>query len=220
MAKKLNLKSPRARKAPIPISRDNDIPRGNLDLFQEIRSDLSINPSRSIEWFKSKARELGTVNPSTILNQQNRSLDYASIGTMVFFKYDPKYKATLPYYDTFPLVIPFSMTSNGFLGLNLHYLPFKMRFVLLEKLMVLARDTRIGTEKRLRLSWEILTASTRYREVKPCVKRYLWTHVESRFIFISSSEWKIASVLPVDRFVGASINKVWNDSQNKITLGK
>ena len=51
------------------------------------------------------------------------------------FFYDPKYKKTLPYYDTFPLVLPLERIPGGFAGINFHYLrPVKARFTLLERL--------------------------------------------------------------------------------------
>ena len=39
------------------------------------------------------------------------------------FVYDPKTKAKLPFYDTFPLVLPIDTFRGGFIGLNFHYLP-------------------------------------------------------------------------------------------------
>ena len=53
-------------------------------------------------------------------------------GIMNLFYYMPKYEETLPYYDTFPLVIPIKRLPGGFLGLNFHYLSVPMRVKLLE----------------------------------------------------------------------------------------
>ena len=44
------------------------------------------------------------------------------IGRLNMFLYDPKYKDKLPYYDVFPLVLPIQRYSDGFLGINFHYL--------------------------------------------------------------------------------------------------
>ena len=59
---------------------------------------------------------------SNVLNDASRISPKAFIGRMYFYHYDPKYKDVLPVYDKFPLVIPMEMYSDGFLGLNLHYL--------------------------------------------------------------------------------------------------
>ena len=57
-----------------------------------------------------------------------------SLGRMYFFVYNPKHKATLPYYDMFPLVLPVERYSNGFLGINFHYLAPKDRAFLLDEI--------------------------------------------------------------------------------------
>ncbi len=56
-------------------------------------------------------------------------------GRLYMYAYDPKMKKELPYYDRFPLVFPFSKTQDGFIGLNMHYLPYPLRVGLLDKLI-------------------------------------------------------------------------------------
>ena len=50
------------------------------------------------------------------------------------FVYGPKHAKKLPYYDTFPLVLPLERYSDGFLGMNFHYLPIPLRMKLLDKI--------------------------------------------------------------------------------------
>jgi hypothetical protein len=45
--------------------------------------------------------------------------DRGGVGSMQMFFYDPKTKETLPYYDTFPLVVVVGPAEGGFYGLNL-----------------------------------------------------------------------------------------------------
>jgi hypothetical protein len=47
------------------------------------------------------------------------------------------------------------------------------------------------------------------------MKRYLFSHIDSRFLEISADEWDIAALLPVQSFVGASASKVYADSRKK-----
>jgi hypothetical protein len=54
---------------------------------------------------------------------------------MYFFIYDRKGKNELDYYDRFPLIIPLESYSDGFLGLNIHYLPMRYRIAFMRKLM-------------------------------------------------------------------------------------
>ena len=56
-------------------------------------------------WFRKMAR--GTkVNTSNLLKEKDRKRGSIEIGRMYHFVYDPKHKATLPYYDKFPLIFP------------------------------------------------------------------------------------------------------------------
>ena len=50
------------------------------------------------------------------------------------FVYGPKHAKKLPYYDTFPLVLPLERYSDGFLGMNFHYLPIPLRMRLLDRM--------------------------------------------------------------------------------------
>ena len=138
------------------------------------------------------------------------------IGSMYFFVYDPKGKNDLDYYDRFPLVIPLESYSDGFLGLNLHYLPMRYRVYFMRKLMpkaILNDDNEI---MRLRITYEILAASRKYKEFRPCIKRYLYSHIRSRILAVEPEEWDIAMYLPVQQFKKAPASKVWKESIEEI----
>ena len=138
------------------------------------------------------------------------------IGSMYFFVYDPKGKNDLDYYDKFPLVIPLESYSDGFLGLNLHYLPMRYRLYFMRKLMpkaILNDDNEI---MRLRITYEILAASRKYKEFRPCIKRYLYSHIRSRILAVEPEEWDIAMYLPVQQFKKAPASKVWKESIEEI----
>ena len=66
------------------------------------------------------------------------------------------------------------------------------------------------------LSYDVLNGASKFRLFKPTIKRYLQRQVRSRFIKIASSEWDIALFLPLQKFVGASSNKVYADSRKII----
>lgn len=136
-------------------------------------------------------------------------------GYMYMFVYDAKHKDTLPYYDRFPLVFPFSVQSDGFTGINMHYLPHILRARLMDALYNLTTNNKFDEKTRLRMSYDILNASSRYKMFAPCVKRYLYSHLKTRFLLVPSNEWDVALFLPLERF---NVNKrtVFNDSQNII----
>jgi hypothetical protein len=138
------------------------------------------------------------------------------MGGLYFFVYDPKGKAELPYYDRFPLVIPLKRTPDGFIGLNLHYLPLRYRINFLKKLLPLAIYNDEDEIKRLRVTYPILDASSKYKEFRPCIKQYLYSHVKSRILSIEHNEWDIATFLPIHQFKKAKPQEVWQDSVNEI----
>jgi len=166
------------------------------------------------QWLSSKVTTLKPTSSSLMADRQ-RLKDRSFVGKMYFFFYDPKLKDSLPYYDRFPLVIPIERYPDGFLGLNLHYIHPKQRIILLDKLSDVATNNRFDDKTKLRISYEYLAAASKAFEATPCIKRYLFSHIDSRFLEISAEEWDIAVMLPVESFVGATTSKVYADSRKK-----
>lgn len=166
------------------------------------------------DWFRDKAREIRSVQVESII-RKNPEYNKSTIrpGFMYLFNYDPKYKEELPYYDRFPLVFPFEKTEDGFLGMNLHYIPHLYRARLMDQLYDLTNNTRFDATTKLRASYSMLNSAARYKYFKPCVKRYLISHVRSKFLEIPSNEWDIALFLPLERFTKATKNNVYKDSR-------
>jgi len=181
---------------------------------QLAKTGYTAGSNRARDWLRSKIKELNPT-PATLLRDRERLRNTQFIGGMFFFYYDPKTKDSLPYYDRFPLVLPIERYSDGFLGLNLHYIHPKQRIILLDKLSQYRTNNKFDETTKLRLSYQTLSAASKAFEMNPCIKRYLANHIESRFIEIHANEWDIAALLPVERFVGASTSKVWADSRKK-----
>lgn len=167
-------------------------------------------------WLRSKVAELRSVRRNTIIRDTNRAATGFYPGHMYFYFYDAKNKNTLPYYDRFPLVIPVEKSRDGFLGLNLHYLPIKYRLILLDKLYETLNNERFDETTKLQLSYNLLAGAARYEEFKPCLKRYLNSHIASGLIEIEPKNWEIAIFLPVEMFVGATKEQVHRDSMEMI----
>ena len=166
------------------------------------------------EWLNNKIKTLKPTRQA-LLSDRERLRGNTIIGRMYFYFYDPKTKDKLPYYDRFPLVIPIEQYADGFLGLNLHYIDPKQRMILLDKLSVYANNSKYDKTTQLRLSYETLTSAAKAFEARPCIKKYLFNHVESRFLEIEASEWDIAALVPFESFVGASKDKVFAESRKK-----
>jgi hypothetical protein len=137
-------------------------------------------------------------------------------GHLYMFLYDPKLKNELPYYDRFPLVFPFRKTEDGFIGLNMHYLPYGLRIQLLDRLLVYKSNAKMNETTRIKYSWALIDGVSRFDAAKPCIKQYLTGHVRSQFRKVNSNDWATAMLLPVERFVGASKQEIWADSRRII----
>lgn len=153
------------------------------------------------DWFIGKARSAAGYRKN-IVGNDDRGRDSTTIGKMYFFYYDPKTKDKLPVYDRFPLVFPIERYSDGFLGLNLHYLSQGERRALLGRLMEFKSNSKIDERTRLRLSYDLISSTKKLANAsRPCIKRYLFSHVRSRFVEVTANEWEQAIALPVELFV-------------------
>jgi hypothetical protein len=188
-------------------------------LIDRIKSSLAkegLTPrsNQARAWLQSKIKELKP-NRTSLMRDRNKLKESSVIGKMYFYFYDPKTKDTMPYYDRFPLVIPIESYNDGFLGLNLHYIAPKYRMALLDKLSVTASNKTYDEKTKLRLNYKYLANASRVFEATPCIKRYLFSQIQSRFLEITADEWDIAALLPMESFVGASTSKVYAESEEQ-----
>ena len=102
--------------------------------FVQTVVDAAGGRPKSTQWYKDKIKEFGKPGAMDLIRDGKRS-NKPFYGRMNMFFYDTKYKKTLPYYDTFPLVLPLEFYSDGFLGINFHYLPIPLRIKLLDGLV-------------------------------------------------------------------------------------
>lgn len=175
------------------------------DLLNRAPSEIRQNAADARNWLRTnldRSVSAGRLlkpdpdNPTRISSRPNP-------GTLNMFIYDAKTKAKLPYFDKFPLMVYTNSTSDGFLGMNLHYLPPLLRAKLFD-----AMSNNNAAEA--------IAVASRLRYYKPCIKRYLNSHVKSRFVQIYPEEWNLAIFLPTERFSGSSKGKVFSDTIGKI----
>ena len=171
-------------------------------------------------WYREKAKEVGKVNETAFFKSTNadrfKSAGQFNIGSLYMFYYDPKYKDTLPYYDRVPLIFPINRAKGGFLGINFHYLPLKLRAKLMDALYDVSSNDRYDETTKLNISYRILNGSSQFKEFKPAVKHYLFEHVRSKLLYVNPSEWDIALFLNIAKFEGATQTQVWEDSRKII----
>lgn len=183
--------------------------------------NFSDRVTNATDWLRDTASKVSSrnVNPARLIGQkqiQQRAVKGISIGSMYMFNYDPKFKKELPYYDRFPLIFPFDYAAGGFYGLNMHYLPPLYRAQLMDALYSLTNNKKQDESTVLRLSYDILKSSSKFRYFTPCVKHYLNSHVRSSFYYIKPEEWDAALFLPLQRFAKSGAGRVYADSINKV----
>lgn len=185
--------------------------------IEAFRKGITLRTKESQDWFRRKAAAMGKVNRNALMKEEPvQTKNRQGVGNMYMFFYDPKHKKTLPYYDTFPLVIVVGPAEGGFLGLNLHYLPPLLRAKFLDGLLDITNNKRFDETTKFAMSYEMLQKAAKMKYFKPCLKHYLKDHVRSRFAQVEAPEWEIATFLPTADFQKASASQVYKDSRKKI----
>ncbi len=158
--------------------------------------DLSLN------WYKKKIGELSNKISAGRLLKSGKLRQSPRFNRLHFFRYDPKTKATLPYYDMFPLVMPIQTAPGGFLGINFHYLPIPARMALLEALDKRKFQGNYSKLKNLKY-------------IKPTIKHYLRSQFVSGFLNMEEEDYAPAIFMPVAQWKKSSQSQVWRDSRRR-----
>lgn len=171
---------------------------------------------KSMNWFISKAHSINRADTRKELFKHGKKKNgLPALGRMYFYRYDAKHKDTLPYWDSFPLIFLVGLEETGWLALNIHYLPPKARALLLDKLINLRSNKKYTDSVRLRMTYQLLKNIPKYYLFKPCLKRYLASHVKSRIIEIPFTEWEATIFLPLQQFNKEINSRIWSDSLSK-----
>ena len=189
--------------------------------YEAFRAGITPRTTQSRDWFRGKINTIKNINRNTLMKEEPIALKNRQVvGSMYMFFYDPKHKETLPYYDSFPLVIVLKPAAGGFLGLNLHYLPPVLRAKFLDALLDVTNNKRYDETTKFKLTYNALQNAAKMKYFKPCIKHYLTDHVKSRFAMVQAPEWEIAVFLPTADFNSRgktyNINRVYADSRNMI----
>ena len=167
--------------------------------FDQISAQINTG-KEPYQWYRNRIKELGTPSVPELL-RSGKLAKRPHAGFLNMFVYSPKFAKTLPYYDTFPLMMFLRGAEGGFYGLNFHYLPYALRARLLDA----------AGQNRLSVS-----AVEKSPLTKPTIKRYLFGYVRSMFRRIDTEDNLTAIMLPVQRFKKASESRVWGDSRKII----
>ena len=123
-------------------------------------------------WYRGAADKVSTTPRNLMQREKDRLVNNVGIGNMYAFFYDPKTKAKLPYYDRFPLIFPIKKLPDGFLGINMHYLPYQLRARLMDALYSITNNKKYDESTKLRISYDILNSASKFKFFKPTVKSF------------------------------------------------
>jgi hypothetical protein len=58
--------------------------------------------------------------------------------------------------------------------------------------------------------------SKRFKEFRPCLKKYLYKNVKSKMLAVQPDEWDVAIALPIHQFKKTKAPVVWKESMEEI----
>jgi hypothetical protein len=155
--------------------------------------------STSVEWLNEKINQLKNGGAP----QDSYPRSYSELhGNMFFYRYDAKWKDKLPKWDMYPLVIILEIYSNGFLGLNTHYLTGEEKTALVKALLELRSYDESRDIMIIQANYDTLINNIKkYPNFQVCIKRYLTSHIQTRILMMKPHEWGFALYLPLEEFV-------------------
>ena len=195
-----------------------------MSLFQEIKESAE-GRELSIKWYQNRIKHIGGSsirNPRTLIHdEEGHGLARArpGFGELNLFQYSPKKPENLKYYDLFPIVLPLVKHRNGFTGLIFHYLPLVLRVKLLT---LLAEAYGDENSQRINVTYFMIR---NMRLIKPVIRRYIRTQVETLYLRIPLDDMLIGILLPVQKFRTGPLDsmsqvmnrEVWRDSRGTVT---
>ena len=184
--------------------------------FEAFRKGITPRSKESRAWFMNKAKNLN-VSRSKLMKEDPIELrSRPAVGKMYMYFYDPKTKDTLPYYDRFPLILLVDINKGGMTGLNLHYLPIRLRQKLFYSLLNRVNSRDMNEDTYIRMTYDFLKDNRAVKEYRPCFKKYLTQNIKGNIAQIPASEWEVAVHLPLASFEKKDERTVHRESERII----
>ena len=194
-----------------------------LDIFEKNKYDLKTAFRKSKAWYEQQMILLmKQINsPWTVLKGNPTQLTTKLMpGKMYMYIYDPLYKSSIPYFDRFPCTLLYKRSISGFSGINFHYLPYQMRVHLLFHLMQYKTNAKMDENTRIKYSWEAIKGVQKFAAAVPAFHNYNFGGLRSTFREIRAYDWTTAILLPVEQFVKAPDDRIWDKSRQAVNRMK
>lgn len=171
------------------------------------------------DWFIARIRKAIRGEPDDEIDTGRGIGAYGSMksdiqdpfGRLSFFIYKAKYGETLPYWDADPLTLLYNEDAEHLYGINLHYVPPRIRAKILESLMSYLKSARTP-KAYFDVSYSLLKGLSTASMIKPCVKTYLKSNLKTVPRVIKPESWHKAILLPTANWQKATSSRVWKDS--------
>lgn len=190
------------------------------NILEEIKTTISSlrktpsgdKPSTSsVNWFSKKLQSLKTITKGQ-LNPEKKStkkdiisdklaskaFKYKKSGYIYFFNYTPPNAKYMDFYDEFPLVLSLGFSGSKMVGLNLHYLPVRIRVYVVYKI-VKSMSTTAKEGTRIKIQ-SLFTSRVIRKYIMLLGEEYEMRGIRSKIKLVTPDEFLIMSFLPVQKF--------------------
>jgi len=177
---------------------------------------------RADEWFKQLTDKIYSNRKSKANTFTNyRKSNAVMLGRVYAFRYDPKNKNTLSFFDETPLVIPFDfkdgVDSLGFLGINLHFIPRYQRKAVIQY-FIKKNPEQVMKQGKIDISYvQDLKNNPKFKYVYYCIRHYLLDHVRGGFYVIPQEDYINVIDLYSGKYIGKSESEIINIIKNSYT---
>lgn len=171
------------------------------------------------KWLNQRKMNTSSRNRArrNLLGKQSNKNQRIEYGHMYFFKYNAKTKETMDYWDEYPLIIPFGAKGSLIYGLNLHYIPPRIRAGIID--MFKQKD---GTLMPLEATVKSMADNPIF---KPAIHSYYPNLMVGDVQMIEPEDWENVIFLPLANFrsdkksgrVDSSVQQVYRDYYNRMS---
>ena len=126
------------------------------------QGQIPARTSTARDWYRNTAKDYRNVKENDFFGKKgdkDRMTSMPLVGSMYMYGYTAKTRDKLPYYDRMPLIFPYRKVKGGFYGLNMHYLPPKLRAKFFDRLLDYSNNEKYDSTTRLRLKYSFLQKS-------------------------------------------------------------
>jgi hypothetical protein len=185
--------------------------------FEEFKSKKGVDAmsKEALNWFYDYTNKFAKSASFTKTASAGKMTFKPVPGKFYLYRYDPKTKDTMEYYDSMPLVLITDVTADGWYGINFHYMPPAARLAIMEGFYKTIQDPSIPARVKLRSNWgravSVARAASSHQFLQHSIKRYLNSHIASPLIELDPEYWAMCVFLPLSRFKKKSASFAWGN---------